>query len=309
MRFELHILGCGSALPAKGRNPSAQLIRTESDTVLMDCGEGTQLRMRQEGLKLQSIDVICISHMHGDHYLGLTGLLSSSNLLGRVKPLTVIGPSGLQEMLEMHARHAQSKFRFPIEYVETQHGRSAVVYRSKGLSVQSVPLRHKIPTTGFVFSEQSRNRKLIPERLKEFDVPVKVRGALARGEDYVTADGTIIPNAELTVDPKAPGTYAYCSDTAYLPELCQELEGVDLLYHEATFMEVDAQRAKQTRHSTAKQAAQVAKDAKVKHLLLGHYSARYRDLDPLLQEARSVFPSTSLSEEGMVMDIHSLKAL
>lgn len=309
MRFEVHILGCGSALPAKGRNPSAQLIRTESDTVLMDCGEGTQLRMRQEGLKLQSIDVICISHMHGDHYLGLTGLLSSSNLLGRVKPLTIIGPEGLKEMLDMHARHAQSRFRFPIQYVVTQNNESTEVYRSKGLTIRSVPLLHKIPTTGFIFREQCRKRKLIAERLQEYDVPVKVRAALARGEDYVADDGTIIPNGELTMAPKPPGAYAYCSDTAYLPELYKEMEGVDLLYHEATFLELDAQRAKQTRHSTAIQAAQVAKDAEVKHLLLGHYSARYRDLEPLLQEARSVFPMSTLGEEGMVIDIHSLKTL
>jgi ribonuclease Z len=306
MRFELTILGCGSALPANGRNPSSQILRTDKEMVMIDCGEGTQTRMRRYGLKMQSIDIICISHMHGDHYLGLPGLLSSSNLLGRKKEMTIIGPPGIQEMLEMHCRHAGMRFAFPIHYVQTGAKGGDIEMQTKSLRIQGFPLDHKIATTGFRFTEKPRPRRLDPSALERYEVPLKVRGAIARGEDYIRDDGKRIPNETLSSAPRAPRSYAYCSDTAYLESVVEQVHACDALYHECTFMESEKERAERTRHSTAKQAAAIAKEAKVGRLLMGHYSARYDDLRPLLDEARSVFAESHLSEEGMSIDFHRM---
>jgi ribonuclease Z len=259
--------------------------------------------MRQEHLKLQSLSHVLISHMHGDHYLGLVGLLSSMNLLGRTKEITLIGPEHLEDLVTSHCRYSGSKFQYPIHFQVTDHTKSALIYESSHLLVKSFPLMHRVPTTGFHFQEKTRPRKLIKKKLEFFNVPIKQRVPLTMGEDFITEEGEIIPNERLTTDPPKPTSYAYCSDTGYFPSVVEHVKGCDLLYHEATFMDMDAARAKKTQHSTARQAAMIAKEAEVDQLLLGHYSARYRELDELLAQAKEVFPQSRLAEEGLVIDI------
>ena len=306
MAFKLTILGCGSALPAKKRNPTAQLLETPDGLFLVDCGEGTQLRLRQEHVKIQSISHVLISHMHGDHYLGLVGLLSTLNLLGRKKEITLIGPLALQEMIESHCRFSGSRFQYYINYVITDAKKQEVVYDGPKMEIKTIPLKHRVPTTGFLFREKPKPRKIIKSKLEEYKVPIRQRVDITLGADLIQEDGKIIPNKVLTKDPSPSRTYAYCSDTAYLKSIPELIRGVDLLYHESTFMEEDKARAKKTQHSTAAQAASIAKEAEVGYLLLGHYSARYYELDAMLQEALEVFPKSMLSTQGLVIDIDKI---
>ena len=304
--FQLTILGCGSALPAKGRNPSAQLLRAGKHRILIDCGEGTQHRIREQHVKMQSISHVLISHMHGDHYLGLMGLLFSMTLLGRKSEITIAGPAQVKELIDMHLGHAKAGLGFPINYLFTQSKEPALILDLEGATITSIPLRHKIPTTGFLVREKPRLRKLIAAQLERYNVPIKPRRDIAGGADYIQENGERISNQELTEDPKQPKSYAYCSDTAFIPELPETIRNVDLLYHESTFVQADVERAHRTKHSTAREAAEIAKEAGVKRLLLGHYSARYDSLDEILSEARDVFQESYLSEEGMEIDIHSI---
>jgi ribonuclease Z len=306
LALKLTILGCGSALPAKKRNPSAQILETPDGLFLIDCGEGTQLRLRQEHVKIQSISHILISHMHGDHYLGLVGLLSTMNLLGRKKEIHIMGPEPLQEMVESHSRFSSSMFQFPVQYSVTDSKKSEVIYDSVKLEISTLPLKHRIPTTGFYFREKPKPRRLIKAILEQYDVPIKERVDITLGADFIKDDGSVISNKTLTKDPSLSLSYAYCSDTGYMPALAKRIEGCSLLYHESTFMEAEKARAKKTMHSTAAQAASIAKEAGVKHLLLGHYSARYTELDALYQEALAVFPQTILGIQGLVIDIDKI---
>jgi len=306
LALRLTILGCGSALPAKKRNPSSQVLETPDGLFLIDCGEGTQLRLRQEHVKMQSISHILISHMHGDHYLGLVGLLSSMNLLGRKKEIRLIGPVHLQDMVESHSKYSGSYFQFHISYVVTEAKTSALIYDSAKMEIRTIPLKHRVPTTGFLFREKPKPRKLIKAKLEEYDVPVKQRVSLTQGKDLLLNNGRTVANKLLTLDGNPSFSYAYCSDTAYVPALAEIVKGVDLLYHESTFMEADKARAKKTQHSTAVQAAMIAKAAGVRHLVLGHYSARYTELEELHQEAIKVFPATSLGTQGLTIDIDKI---
>lgn len=303
--FQVRILGCGSALPAGGRHPSAQHVKLGKYQMLIDCGEGTQMRMREQHLKLQSLTHIFISHMHGDHYLGLMGLLFSMTLLGRDKPLRIIGPKELEELIEVHLRHAKAGLRFEIEFTDTAQAPEGLLLDLPGFTVHALKLDHKVLTHGFLFQEKPRPRKLIGAKLEAHKVPIKLRKALTLGEDFMNEDGELVPNSELTEAPLPPKSYAYCSDTAYRPALVERLSAVDVIYHESTFVQADVDRAHRTRHSTAREAAMIAKAAGAKQLLLGHYSARYKNLDKLLAEAQAVFPQSVLSEEGMCIDIHS----
>lgn len=304
--FHLTILGCGSALPAKGRNPSSQLLRAGKYRILIDCGEGTQHRIREQRIKLQGITHILISHMHGDHYLGLMGLLFSMTLLGRKKEIFILGPPQVKEMIEMHLAHAKSGLGFPVNYINSQAKEPEVILETSAFTVTSLPLKHKIPTTGFLIEEKARPRKLIAAKLEEYDVPIKQRKNLTLGADLIKENGEVVSNELLTKDPLPPRSYAYCSDTAFIQSLPTLIRGVDLLYHESTFIEADVDRAHRTKHSTAREAGQIAASAGVKRLLLGHYSARYTDLFGILEEAKEVFGESYLSEEGMEIDIHSI---
>ena len=296
MRFEVTTLGTGAALPARGRYPSAQLVNISERMHLVDCGEGTQERLRQAGVNFNRIVTVFISHMHGDHYLGLMGLLSTMHLNGRLNELRVFGPPELREVIDVQLRASRTYLRFPLSVQEVSHVSGALLYEDPYTQVTTLALDHRVPTTGFLFREKRQPRRLRRERLA--DIPHYGRNAVKEGEDLRLPDGTVIANAELTVDPPPPRSYAYCSDTAYAPQLVDHLRGVDLLYHEATFTEAMADRAKETRHSTAKQAAMLAKEAGVGRLLLGHFSSRYKNSMVLLEEALPIFPDTLLSNEG-----------
>lgn len=301
MRFEVTTLGTGAALPARGRFPSAQLLNANEHFYLIDCGEGTQERLRQAGVNFSRIGRIVISHLHGDHYLGLMGLISSMHLQGRTGELHVHGPAELREIIELQLRLSGTWLRFPLRFHAVVPVSGSEIFADEHLTVTALALKHRIPTTGYRFTERPAPRKLRVDKLAL--IPPYARTAVKAGEDLVLPDGTRLPNAELTLDPPAPRSYAYCSDTAFAPELVPFLAGVDLLYHEATFTEPLAARAKETFHSTARQAALIARDAGAKRLLLGHFSSRYKTADAVLAEARAVFPDTLPAEEGRTFSI------
>lgn len=296
MRFEVTTLGTGAALPARGRYPSAQLLNIHERLYLVDCGEGTQERLRQAEVNFNRIGAIFISHMHGDHYLGLMGLLSTMHLNGRLNALTVYGPPELGEVIDIQLRASQTWLRYPLRIQALAHATGAIIYSDTYTEVITLKLKHRIPTTGFVFREKEQPRRLRKERIAE--IPHFARAAVKAGEDLLLPDGTVIPNGELTLDPPHARRYAYCSDTAYAPELVEHLRGIDLLYHEATFTDAMSDRAKETCHSTARQAAMIAREAGARTLLLGHFSSRYKDNRVLLQEALPIFADTLLADEG-----------
>lgn len=303
--FTVTTLGTGAALPARGRYPSAQLVTLRGHSYLVDCGEGTQERLRSIGFNFQRIGHIFISHLHGDHYLGLMGLISSMHLMGRQVPLYVFGPEDLKTIIDVQLKASRTYLRFPLHVRPTPAGSGTLIHADERVTVHALELLHRIPCTGFLFKEVVAQRRLRPDRVDR--IPTFRRDAVKRGEDLILGDGTRVANAELTLPPVAPRSYAYCSDTAYAPALVPHLQGVDLLYHEATFTTALASRAKETLHSTAEQAARIAKDAGVGHLLLGHFSSRYKRAEVLLEEARLTFANTSLSYEGAVFPVRGVK--
>jgi ribonuclease Z len=296
VRFEVTTLGTGAALPARGRFPTAQLLNAGERLYLIDCGEGTQERLRQAGVNFSRIARVLISHLHGDHYLGLMGLISSMHLQGRTAELHVHGPADLQAVIDLQLKVSQTWLRYPLRFHAVEHRSGETLFTDEHITVIGLALRHRIPTTGFLFRELPQPRKLRPEKVTL--IPHFRRNAVKEGEDLTLADGTVLPNASLTLPPPPPRSYAYCSDTAPAPELVPLLAGVDLLYHEATFTEDLAARAKETFHSTAMQAARIARDAGVGRLLLGHFSSRYKSNGILLIEALPIFPNTVLANEG-----------
>jgi ribonuclease Z len=299
--FSLTTLGTGAALPARGRFPSAQLLDVHGRLYLIDCGEGTQERLRVAGVNFMRIDQVFISHMHGDHYLGLMGLLSSMHLMGRRSLLQVFGPPELREVIEVQLRASGTYLRYPLEVRALQAVNGVEIHADPHVVVSTLALRHRIPTTGFVFRERPAARGLRKDMLHL--VPHYMRNAVKQGEDLVLPDGTVHLNSALTTEPPPPRSYAYCSDTAPDPVLADFLQGVDLLYHEATFNTALAARARETMHSTAAQAATLALQAGVGMLLLGHFSSRYKSPEVLLEEARAIFPNTQISFEGGVFQV------
>lgn len=299
--FEVTTLGTGAALPARGRYPTAQLLNVRDELYLIDCGEGTQERLRMAGVNFNRIGRIFISHMHGDHYLGLMGLLSSMHLQGRSRELHVHGPADLKEVVHLQLRVSQTYLRYPMHIHAVASVSGEVIMEDDRVTVTALALKHRLPCTGLVVKERAGLRSLRKEMLPV--IPAYRRAGVKQGEDLLAEDGTVIPNAELTLDPPARRSYAFCSDTAYAPELVPFLTGVDLLYHEATFTEALLARAKETLHSTARQAATIARDADVGSLLLGHFSSRYKSADVLLKEALEVFPRTLLSSEGATFKV------
>lgn len=299
--FTVTTLGTGAALPARGRYPTAQLVNVHDSYYLIDCGEGTQERMRMAGINFQRIGHIFISHLHGDHYLGLMGLMSSMHLLGRRTELHIYGPSELKPIIEIQLRASGTWLRYPMHFHALVPESGTVIHTDEHVSVSLLALRHRVPCTGFVFREAAGLRRLRTDRLHE--IPQFKRASVKQGEDLLFPDGRRLENAELTLDPLPARSYAYCSDTAYEPALVPFLLDVDLLYHEATFTTAMLDRAKETMHSTAAQAAQLASDAGVGQLLLGHFSSRYKSAEVLLNEALPVFPRTLLSNEGGVFHV------
>ena len=298
MSFKLTILGSSSATPIYQRHPTAQVITIHERFFLMDCGEGTLIQLNRYRIKFHRINHIFISHLHGDHYLGLLGLISTMHLQGRTTELHIYYAPELREIVEIQLTYSETNLRYPINWHFTDPKRPGTVYEDDLLVVECFPLNHRIPCTGFIFREKQRPRKLIRERLTEYQVPVSAYPSLKAGDDFVTETGKIIPNGELTLDPQRARSYAFCSDTIYDPRLTDIVRGVDLLYHEATFLSDLEDRARETFHSTAGQAAAIAREAQVKRLIIGHFSARYKNLYPLLEEAKAVYASTTLAMEG-----------
>jgi ribonuclease Z len=298
MKFEVTILGSSSATPIFNRNPSSQALNINERLYLIDCGEGTQHQMLHFGVKPSRIDYIFISHLHGDHYLGLVGLLSSLHLNGRVKPLTIFAPPPLKEIIDLQLKYSETTLGYSIVYINTNPEQVEVLLDNQDIIVETIPLDHRIACTGFLFTQKKRNRKLLKEKLEEFNIPVEYYTALKKGHDYTAPNGEIYKNELLTSAPDKPKSYAYCSDTLYDEQYFNQINNVDLLYHEATFLNDMLERAQHTYHTTALQAGAVALKTNAKKLLIGHFSARYKTLNDLLDEAKSVFPSTELAVEG-----------
>ena len=294
--FRVTILGNGSAVPTAWQNPSAQLLQYNGRRFLIDCGEGTQMQLIRYNVSYRNLDHIFISHLHGDHYFGLIGLISTLHLYGRRKPLHVYGPAMLEKVLQLQLEVSDTQLRFPLHFYALPD--EGVVYEDKSLMVSCFPLDHRIFTRGFLFREKPRERNLRKAFVQKYHPGLEQMHRIKQGNDFVLPDGTVLPNAAITQDPPAPRSYAYCSDTAYNPKLADYVRGADLLYHEATFDDGMKDKATEKFHSTARQAAQVAAEAGVKKLLLGHFSARFSSFDTLLNEAREVFPETFISRQG-----------
>ncbi|HTN21550.1 MAG TPA: ribonuclease Z [Pelobium sp.] len=298
MKFEVTILGSSSATPIYHRNPTSQILNINEKLMMIDCGEGTQQQMLRYGIRYHKIEHIFISHLHGDHFFGLVGLISSMHLNGRTKPLYLYAPSEIKEILELQFKHSGTTIKFPIEYHFTQAKKREIILDTNDLTVETIVLNHRIPCTGFIFKEKERLRKIDKVKAEELKIPQQYYALLKKGIDFIDENGVKHQAVDLTLDPDEPKTYAYCSDTVADGSYDADLENVDTLYHESTFMHDMVDRAKETFHTTSYEVAKLAKEKNVKKLLIGHFSARYRDLAPMLLEAREVFPNTYLAQEG-----------
>lgn len=298
MNFELTILGNSSASPTLYRHPSSQVLRYNESLYLIDCGEGTQQRLLETRQKYHKINQIFISHLHGDHYLGLIGLISTLHLQGRTAPLDIFGPEPLRRIIDTQFEASAMELRYPLNFHITNPDAQEKIYEDNNIAVWSFPLKHRIPCTGFRFEEQERPKNLNREKLKQYSIPRWAYGILKKGLDLILENGQLYKNDELTLPSENPRTYAYCSDTIYDPSIIPYIKEVDLLYHESTFLHDMIDRATETFHTTSLQAAMIAEQANVVKLLLGHYSARYWDLNDLLKEAQSHFAYSHLSIEG-----------
>ncbi|MFT4771279.1 MAG: ribonuclease Z [Cryomorphaceae bacterium] len=307
MKYEVTILGCGSATPTLRHGPTSQFLEHNSHYFLIDCGEGTQLQLRRYKVRFLRINHIFISHNHGDHCLGLPGLISTLHLLGRSKPLAVYCQEGLKEAVEFQLKISHSRLRFEINWHILNPEKKALIFETKKLEVFSFPLNHRVPCCGFLFAEKPHARNIKTSCINKYNIPVARIRQIKAGSDYVLEDGTVISNDQLTHQPEAPLSYAFCSDTAYQKQTAEFVQGADLIYHESTFLEADAERAESTFHSTASQAARVAKEANAKKLILGHYSARYKNMEPFLEEAIEVFSNVELADEGMVISLKDVE--
>ncbi len=296
--FEVTILGNTSSIPVHGRNPTAQVVRYGQELFLLDCGEGTQVQLRKHVHKPTRINHIFISHLHGDHYLGLVGLLSSLNLIGRTKTLWLYGPKGLDEIITTQFKWSNTRLSYPLHFTETNPNEKATLFKNDSIQIDSFPMKHRLPTTGFVVKETRRLRNLIKEKLEERKPGIEAIKAMREGNDFENESGEKFYVEEFAYPAPDLRSYAFCSDTIFDPEIIKYIKDVNLLYHESTFMEDLKERAKVTFHSTAKEAAEIARRSDVGSLLLGHFSSRYSELDELLAEATSVFPRTVLSHQG-----------
>ncbi len=304
MSFEVHILGSNSAAPAHGRHHTSQFLRIQDQHFLVDCGEGTQMQMKKYGLRKNRLNHIFISHLHGDHYLGLMGLLSTMHLNGRKQDLFLYGPEGLAEIITMQLKYANTRLNYHIHFKELRNPQSELIMENDKLTVHTIPLQHRITCNGFLFREKPKPRKLIKEKLEQKNLSLQHINHLKKGKDIFDENGNILfRNIDFTLSPKKSRSYAYCSDTKYNEDLLPLISEVDLLYHEGTFLHEMLNRAEETFHTTVLQAATMAKKANVGQLIVGHFSNRYKELSPLLEEARSVFKHSELAEEGRQFEI------
>jgi len=303
MPFRVTILGSNSAIPTTKRKPTAQLLNVAERFLLIDCGEGTQMQLRKYKIKMQRISHVFISHLHGDHYFGLIGLISTMHLLGRKKELHVYADPQLKEIIQVQLDASKTELAYPLFFHPLGYEAPKLLFEDDKIQVKSFPLKHSIDCCGFLVEEKQLERKMIREAIMEHNIPVNDILAIRAGADFTKSDGKIISHLELTKSAHHPRSYAFCSDTAYCEAIIPIIQGVDLLYHEATFKNDLRDRAAYTFHSTTGQAADIAKLADVKRLVVGHYSQRYHDLSNFLEEVQEVFPNAELAEEGKVFEI------
>ncbi len=304
MSLKLSILGCHSATPRSFAYPTSQFLEINGDYFLIDCGEGTQLQLRKHRIKFSKIKHIFISHLHGDHFFGLIGLISTFSLLSRDKELHIYAPKGIKKIIEIQLSLTDSWLSYPLKFHELQKKESELIFEDEKVTVHTIPLKHRIYTNGFLFREKPKERKINIEEVKKYpEIETCDYHNLKKGKDFIFLNGDVLENKVVTFDPPKPLSYAFCSDTAYNPDMIPQIKDIDLLYHESTFLEDRAELAKTTKHSTALQAAKIAKMARVKTLLLGHYSSRYKDEDLFLKEAKTIFEEVQLSHEGDVISI------
>ena len=305
MNNTVTILGCGSALPTREHFPSAQMLELRDKQFLIDCGEGAQIRIRQYGVKTNRLNHIFISHLHGDHCFGLIGLLSSFGMLERTADLHIHAQPDLEKILKPQLDYFCNELPYQIYFDTIDPRHHALIYEDRSVEVYSLPLKHRVPCCGFLFQEKERDRHIIREMIDAYEIPISQINNIKRGAVYVNPDGRVIANERLTTPPSPALRYAYCSDTAYSEKLIPLLEGVDCLFHEATYETSMAMRAKETMHSTARQAATIASQAGVGQLIIGHYSARHSDKSTILREAQEVFPNTILGKDGASITIQA----
>jgi len=304
MKFEITILGCGSSTPSLLRNPAAQLINIQENYFLMDCGEGTQLQLRKYKIRFQRISHIFISHLHGDHYLGLIGFLQSLHLLGRKNELHLYANSQLEELINLNLKISNSALNYPLIFHPLKYDKPEIIFENDQVEVETIILKHRIPCCGFIFREKQKILSLNPEKLAQYKIPVAQLQKIKHGEDFVTSDGKVIANSEITFPRTKSFSYGYCSDTAYNEKIIPQLKNVDVLFHESTFVDEHAGRAKDTFHSTARQAAEIAKNTNAGKLVLGHFSVRYKTTDKFLSEAKEEFENTELAEDGKIIKLY-----
>lgn len=298
--IKLTILGCHSATPRVNSHPTSQYLEINNRSFLIDCGEGTQRQMRRYKVGFSKINHIFISHLHGDHFFGLIGLISTYGILNREKDLHIFGPKGIKDCIEMQLNISQSHVKFSLIFHELSSKKSELIFEDEKVSVYTIPLKHRVYTNGFFFLEKEKPRNLNMDAIQGFaEIKTCDYNNIKAGKDIVLANGKVISNKELTINAPKPKSYAYCSDTLYKPSIMSIIEGADLLYHESTFLSDREDLAKKTEHSTAKQAAAIAKNAKVKTLVLGHYSSRYKDIALFKNEAETIFSNVVLAEAGL----------
>ena len=299
MKFELTVLGCSSATPTKERHPSAQVLNISDKLFLIDCGEGTQMQLMHYKVKFQRIDHIFISHLHGNHYLGLVGLLFTLHLFGRTKEIHIYANPDLLEIINLQFKASETNLLYPLLFHSLTENKSETLYEDEKIWVNSFPLLHRVPTHGFLFVQKNTLLHLDKERIEHLNIPFDYLPKIKQGEDYIDGNGKRYLNSELTLPPQPSKSYAYCSDTAYSSEIIPHINNADLLYHEATFMHDMESNAIKKQHSTTLHAARTAIEANAKRLLVGHFSARYDDLTILLEETCTAFPNTELAQEGV----------
>jgi len=296
--FAVTILGNNSAIPTAERHPTSQVVTSYDQLLMIDCGEGTQVQMIRFKIRRSRIRHIFISHLHGDHYFGLIGLLNSLSLLGRTEPLTIYAPPELERILQLQLDCAATQLKFALHFVPLREEAAGVILEEKDLEVSFFPVKHRIPCFGFVFEQQKKKRKIIPEQAQAYKIPAAFYSRLQEGADYQRKDGLLVKNHWVTLPPLKGKKYVYCADTIYDESLVPRLEGADLVYHETTYLHGLAERAAERYHSTTVQAATLAAKAGARRLLIGHFSSKYTELEPFLEECCPVFPHTELSVEG-----------
>lgn len=302
--MKLHILGCHSATPRSVAFPTSQILEVGNELLLIDAGEGMQIQLRKYKHKFNKITHIFISHLHGDHFYGLVGFLSTLRLLGRVKPIHIYAPADLEKLLQLIFEVTKTDINYPLHFRHLTSQKPELILETNKYTVSTIPLKHRIYTNGFLIREQEALRKLNISAIEQY--PQVERWAyynLKKGKDFVNEDGTVIPNSELTLPPPPPKSYAYCSDTVYKPDIVSQIKNVDLLFHEATFLDEDKDLAQKTLHTTSVQAAEIAKQAYVKQLVLGHFSSRYKNEQLFEEQASKIFKNTAIAVEGKIFEV------